>query len=313
MSLVVDPMSEPPPDGRRDTLRSLGRVGIWTFALDRQPAPKAGKFLADVESLGFRALWIPEGLGSKEAFAHAGVLLATSARLTVATGIASIWARDAVAMANGSRTLADAFPGRFVLGIGVSHESSVTRRGEVYRRPLARMREYLDAMAEAPYACPDPERPAPVVLAALGPRMLELAAGRAAGAHTYFVPPEHTEIAREVMGAGPFLSPEQAAILETDPDRARRIARKYMSGYVDLPNYANNLVRLGWSEDDLSDGGTDKLVDAIVAWGDEEAISSRVQAHLDAGADHVSVQMLGERSADLPTEQLRRLVPAFVP
>jgi probable F420-dependent oxidoreductase len=302
-----------PMDRPSDVLASLGRVGIWTFALDRQPAPEAREFVADVESLGFRALWIPEGLGSKEAFAHAAVLLASSQRLNVATGIASIWARDAVAMANGARTIGDAYPGRFVMGIGVSHESSVTRRGEVYRQPLTRMREYLEAMASAPHACPDPERPVPVLLAALGPKMLELTAEHTAGAHTYFVPPEHTEVAREVMGPGPFLSPEQAVVLETDPDRARRIARKYMSGYIELPNYANNLLRLGWSADDLSDGGTDKLVDAIVAWGDVDAIAARVQSHLDAGADHVSVQPLGERSADLPTGQLRALAPALVP
>ncbi len=295
-----------------DILASLGPVGVWTIALDRQRAPAERGFVADVEALGFRSLWIPEGLGSKEAFSHAALLLASSTRLTVATGIASIWARDAVAMANGARTLADAYPERFVLGIGVSHESTVNRRGEVYRKPLARMGRYLDAMAEAPHAGPDPERPAPLLLAALGPKMLELAAERTAGAHTYFVPPDHTEVARAVMGEGPFLSPEQAVVLETDPDRARRVARKYMSGYIGLPNYAKNLLRLGWSEDDLSGGGTDKLVDTLVAWGDVEAIAARIQSHLDAGADHVSVQALGERSADLPTEQLRAMAPVFL-
>jgi probable F420-dependent oxidoreductase len=298
---------------REGALASMGRVGIWTFTLDRQPAPMARDFLRHVQDLGFRALWIPEGLGSKEAFSHAAVLLSSSERLIVATGIASIWARDAVAMANGARTLADAYPERFVLGIGVSHESSVERRGQLYRQPLKRMREYIDAMEKAPHACPDPEKPAPLLLAALGPKMLELAAQRAAGAHTYFVPPEHTEVAREVIGSGPFLSPEQAVVVETDPDRARRIARKYMSGYIELPNYANNLVRLGWPEEDLSNGGSDKLVDAIVAWGDEEAIAARVQEHLDAGADHVSIQPLGERSADLPTEQLTALAPVLLP
>jgi probable F420-dependent oxidoreductase len=294
-------------------LGSIGRVGVWTFALDRQRAAEAREFVAQVEALGFRALWIPEGLGSKEVFAHTSLLLSASRSLVVATGIASIWARDAVAMANAHRTVADAYPGRFVLGIGVSHESSVDRRGHVYNRPLSRMRAYLDAMESAPHACPDPEKPAPLLLAALGPKMLELAAERTAGAHTYFVPPEHTEVAREVMGQGPFLSPEQAVVLETDPDRARQVARKYMSGYIGLPNYANNLMRLGWKEEDLSNGGSDSLVDAIVAWGNEEAIAARVQAHLDAGADHVSVQALGERSADLPTAQLRALAPALVP
>src|SRR3989441_7611991 len=295
------------------TLTWMGRVGVWTFTLDRQPAPKARHFLRQVDELGFRALWIPEGLGSKEVFSHASVLLSANDRLIIATGIASIWARDAVAMANGARTIADAYPGRFVLGIGVSHDSSVERRGHRYERPLSRMRDYLTAMEKAPHACPDPDQPAPLLLAALGPRMLELAAERTAGAHTYFVPPDHTEVAREVMGSGPFLSPEQAVVLGTDPERARAIARKYMRGYIDLPNYAHNLLRLGWTEEDFSEGGSDKLVDAVVAWGNEEAIARRVQEHLDAGADHVSIQPVGEHSADLPSEQLKALAPALLP
>jgi probable F420-dependent oxidoreductase len=305
--------SSGPAEAAHDTLVSLGRVGVWTFALDRQRAPAARQFVADMEQLGYRALWIPEGLGSKEVFTHASLLLSASSSLVLATGIASIWARDAVAMANANRTVADAYPGRFVLGIGVSHQSSAERRDHVYDRPLSRMRQYLHAMEKAPHACPDPERPAPLLLAALGPKMLELAAERSTGAHTYFVPPEHTEVARQIMGQGPFLSPEQAVVLETDPDQARRRARKYMSGYIELPNYANNLLRLGWLEEDLSNGGSDKLVDAIVAWGDEEAIAARVQSHLDAGADHVSVQILGEHSADLPTDQLAALAPLLIP
>lgn len=287
-------------------------MGVWTFALDRQRAEDARAFVRQVETLGYPGLWIPEGLGSKDAFAHAGRLLAASERLVVATGIASIWARDGYAAANGSRALADAYPGRFVLGIGVSHSYTVERRGHAYERPFLAMRSYLEAMDTARYGGPQPDRPAPLLLAALGPKMLELAAERAAGAHTYFVPPEHTEVARTVLGPEPFLSPEQAVVLETDPVRARAVARKYMGGYLGLPNYANNLRRLGWVDEDLADGGSDRLVDAIVAWGDVEAVAARVRAHLEAGADHVSVQALGERSADLQTGQLGELAGAML-
>jgi probable F420-dependent oxidoreductase len=297
---------------RRDLAARLGRVGVWTFALDRVSAAEERAFVAELEALGFRALWIPEGLGSKEAFAHATTLLAAGRSVLVATGIASIWARDSVAMANGARLLEDAFPGRFVLGMGVSHESTVARRGHVYRAPYRRMADYLDAMERARYGGPNTEGWPPIVLAALGPRMLALAAERTAGAHPYFVPVEHTELARRTMGEGPLLLPEQAAVLETDPGRARAVARSFMEHYLDLPNYANNLLRLGWSEEDLRGGGSDRLVDAIVAWGDVDAIRARVRAHLEAGADHVSVQVLTEDPRRLPTPELRELAPALL-
>ncbi|HEX9235851.1 MAG TPA: LLM class F420-dependent oxidoreductase [Actinomycetota bacterium] len=297
---------------RRELADAIGRVGVWTFGLDRQRAPAAGEFVREIEALGYRALWIPEGLGSKEVFAHASLLLGAGERIVVATGIASIWARDPVAMANGARALAEAYPGRFVLGIGASHAYSVELRGGRYERPYSRMQAYLDAMEKARYAGPEPDRPAPLVLAALGPKMLRLAADRAAGAHSYFVPVEHTGFAREALGEGPLLLPEQAAVLERDAERARSIARKYMGNYLGLPNYANNLLRLGWKEEDLSEGGTDRLVDAIVAWGDVDALRGRVREHLDAGADHVSVQLLRERSRDLPTEDYRELAAALL-
>lgn len=297
---------------RRDLAARLGRVGVWTFALDRASASEARAFVAALEEMGFRALWIPEGLGSKEAFAHAATLLAAGRSLVVATGIASIWARDPVAMANGARALEDAFPGRFVLGMGVSHEFSVSHRGHEYRHPYRRMVAYLQAMEEARYGGPNKQGWPPMVLAALGPRMLALAAERTAGAHSYFVPVEHTEFARQTMGPGPLLMPEQAAVLETDPGRARAVARAFMEHYLELPNYANNLRRLGWREEDLAGGGSDRLVDAIVAWGDVEAVRARVRAHLDAGADHVSVQVLTEDPRRLPTPELRELAPALL-
>jgi probable F420-dependent oxidoreductase len=299
-------------DAQRADLRAtLGPVGVWSFALDRQPFDRERALAGELEAMGWPAVWIPEGLGSKEAMAHSALLLASTERLIVATGIASVWARDAYAMANGARYLAEAYPGRFVLGIGASHSSTVELRGQAYLKPYSRIVATLDAMEEAKYAGPQPQRPAPVVLAALGPRMLRLAAERAAGAHPYFVPVEHTTVAREALGPEPFLAPEQAAVIETDPTTARQIARRYMAGYIDLPNYANNLRRLGWSDSDLADGGSDALVDAIVAWGDAGKVAERVRRHLAAGADHVSVQLLLASSREFPLEGYRELRAAL--
>jgi probable F420-dependent oxidoreductase len=298
--------------GRR-VAAAIGRVGVWSFAFDRNPVAVEQEAVAEIEALGYPALWIPEGLGSKDALTHASLLLAGGRRIIVATGIASIWARDPVAMANGARALGDAYPGRFVLGIGVSHRTTVDRRGAfTYRRPYVRMRDFLEAMDAARYPVRDgPEAP-PRVLAALGPRMLRLAAERAAGAHPYFVPVEHTAAARETLGPEPLLAPEQAVVLETDPEKARGVARDYMGHYLKLENYAGNLIRLGWTEDDISGGGSDRLVDAIVGWGDVDAIRKRVREHLDAGADHVGVQPLTEDPAVIPLVQLRELAPALL-
>ena len=212
-----------------------------------------------------------------------------------------------MAMANGARTLADAYPGRFVLGIGVSHAPSVATRGHEYARPIATMRDYLDAMDAASYRAPEPAEEAPRVLAALGPKMLELAAERTRGAHPYFTPPEHTAMARETMGAGAWLAPEQAFVLDTDPESARAKARDHMGYYLALDNYRRNLERLGYGADDFEGGGSDRLVDAIVAWGDVDAVRDRVKAHLEGGADHVCVQAIG----DDPLDELRQVAPAL--
>jgi probable F420-dependent oxidoreductase len=297
---------------RADVRSRLGPVGVWSFTLQAHPVAVAREAVVEIEEMGYPAVWFPESVGSKEVLSHAAILLAASSRIIAATGIASIWARDPMAAANGARGLADAFPGRFVLGLGVSHGPSVRKRGHEYERPLQRMREYLDAMDRSRYDSPEPEHPAPRVLAALGPKMLALAAERAAGAHPYFVPVEHTAVAREALGAGPVLCPEQAAVLETDPDVAREIARHHMVGYLWLPNYANNLRRLGWGEEDLADGGSDKLVDALVAWGDVDAIVERVRAHHAAGADHVPLQVLGHVPGEIPLRELRELAPALL-
>jgi probable F420-dependent oxidoreductase len=290
----------------------IGRVGIWTFALELQPAARAQEAAAELESLGYPALWIPEAMG-REALTHAGLLLAGTRRITVATGIANVWARDAMTMAAGQKTLDEAYPGRFLLGIGVSHAPLVEgMRGHRYEKPLSFMRRYLDAMDAAPFLAAPPSGPGRRVIGALAPKMLALAAQRTAGAHPYFVPPEHTARAREIMGPGPLLAPEQAVVLETDPTTARAIARAHMRMYLGLPNYTNNLRSLGFGDDDLRDGGSDRLVDAIVAWGDVDAILARVRAHHAAGADHVCVQVLPADPRALPLPEWRTLAPALL-
>ena len=297
---------------RHDSLRrALGRVGVWSFGLQANMAAEAQAGVAAWEAQGYGATWVPESIGSKEAFSHAAVLLAASPRMVVATGIANIYARDAAAMVSGARTLVDAYPDRFVLGIGVSHAPSVRARGGSYGRPIETMRAYLDAMDAAAWTGPAQAGRPPVVLAALGPRMLELAAERADGAHPYFVPVEHTRIARERLGAEPVLAVEIAAVLDPDGARARETARAFATRYLGTENYANNLRRLGWSDDEIAGGGSDRLLDALVAQGGVEAIAGRVREHLNAGADHVCVQLRAPGAADLCVEGYAELRAAL--
>jgi len=297
----------------RDALReSLGRVGVWSFALESMSAAGEAEAAAEIESLGYRALWVPEAVESREVFSHAGWLLVSTERLVVASGIASMWARDAAATANGWRMLSDAYPGRFLLGLGVSHAGSVGRRGHEYRRPFSAMRDYLDAMDLAGSTAPEPESLPRMVLAALGPRMLGLASERALGAHPYFVPVEHTAFARQRLGPGPVLAVEQTAVLETDPAIARRIARRFAVGYLQTENYARNLRRMGWTDADVQGQGSDALIDAVVAWGDADKIALRARQHLDAGADHVCVQVVAEDDLDPCLDELRELAPALL-
>ena len=284
----------------------IGRVGVWSVLPDQWPAARGAELARAIEDLGFTTLWIPETAVSKDVFAHSALLLGATKKLIVATGIANIWARDPVAMRNGERALAEAYPGRFVLGLGVSHEPAVRRRGGKYEKPLEHMRAYLDAMDGARYAGPEPAEPAPRVLAALGPKMLALAGERTAGAHPYFVPLEHTPFARKILGPTPLLAVEQAVVLEEDVTRAREIARTHMGGYLRLENYATSLRRLGWNDLDLK-GPSDALVDAVVGHGDAEALVARVRAHLATGADHVCVQVLN----DDPLPALRALARAI--
>jgi len=305
----VTPKRNPFP--REELADSIGPVGVWTFALDPQPAARARELVAEVEELGYGAVWIPEGFGSKEAFAHAGILLAATNRLVVSTGIASIWARDPMAMSNGAKALAEAYPGRFLLGIGASHQVRAEGRGHEWGgKPYSKMRSYLDAMDAMPGPEITPE--APRVLAALGPRMLALARDRASGAHPYFVPVEHTVRAREILGPDRLLAPEQLAVLETDPAKARAIGREFISHYIALPNYANNVRRLGFGDDDFAEPYSERLVDAVTAWGDTEAIRARVRQHHEAGADHVALQVVGEDASEFPIRQLRELARALL-
>jgi probable F420-dependent oxidoreductase len=298
--------------GGRRLAQRMGRVGVWSFALQRLAAAEEGSVAREIERLGFAAAWIPESLGSKDVFAHAAILLAATERLVIAPGIANIYARDPMAMSNGAKALGEAYPGRFVLGIGVSHAPSVATRGSSYGKPIETMTTYLDAMAAAQYAAPEPDPPVPLVLAALGPRMLELAAARADGAHPYFVPVEHTPIARRHLGAEAFLGVEQAAVLTTDRAAGLAIGHAFARNYLALPNYANNLRRLGWTDDELAGEGSERLVDAVIAIGDVDAIVRRVRAHLEAGADHVCLQLREARSTDPALAAYRELAAALL-
>jgi probable F420-dependent oxidoreductase len=297
---------------RAQVLRDrIGRVGVWLGSIGLEPATDERAAIARIERLGYGAAWFGEAPTNREALSHAGLLLGASERLMVATGIASIWARDAVAAINGANTLNEAYDERFLLGLGVSHAPAVSSRGHDYAKPLTAMRTYLDAIDEHTYGAPSPEHPSPVLLAALRSKMLELARRRTAGAHPYFVPPTHTAKARAILGPVPLLAPEQAVVLETDPTRARELGRRHMAVYLGLPNYVNNLRVLGYDDADFPDGGSDRLVDAIVAWGDDQAIAGRVREHLDAGADHVAIQAYAD-SASKALAQLERLAPTLL-
>lgn len=285
-----------------------GRVGLWTAALEAVEPAAVPDVVAALEAQGWDALWFGEAYG-REAFTAAQLYLSASTRMAVATGIASIYGRDAVAASSAGRLLADLHPGRFVLGLGVSHAPLVERmRGHAYGRPLQAMTEYLGAMDAAPWLSAGGQAPAPRVLAALGPRMLELARDRADGAHPYLVTPKHTAQAREVLGTGPLLAVEQAVVLSDDADVVRARAHWHLEIYTGLPNYRASWVRQGFGDDDFVRGGSDRLKAAMVVGG-EQAIAARVREHLDAGADHVCLQVLGPDASTPPVDDWARLAP----
>jgi probable F420-dependent oxidoreductase len=301
-------MSQEQVEALRDR---IGRVGVWLGSIGLEPARQERAAIGRIEELGYGTVWFGEGPANREAMSHAALLLQASERLVIATGIANIWARDAAAAINGANTLNEAYDERFLLGLGVSHAPIVDSRGHDYAKPLTAMRTYLEAIDEHTYGGPSPEHPSPIVLAALRPKMLELARERTAGAHPYFVPPAHTAKAREILGPGPLLAPEQVVVLEPDAARAREVGRRHMASYLQLPNYVNNLRALGYGDADFADGGSEQLVDAIVAWGDEEAIAGRVREHFDAGADHVAIQAYAE-NAGAALAALERLAPVLL-
>ena len=289
----------------------LGRIGLWTHALDPLPWTQARDVALEIEQLGFGTLWLPEAV-NRDAIVHSTLLLGATTDLVLATGIVPLYARDAMATNAAWRTLEEAYPGRFVLGLGVSHKPMVeTIRKTTYSPPLATMRQYLDDMDASLFLAAQPTTPPRRVLAALGPKMLALSAERADGAHPYHATPEHTAIAREIVGPDKILAVEQSVVLSTDPEEARRIARASLAIYLGLPNYANNWKRLGFTDADLADGGSDRFVDAVVAWGADDAIKSRVEQPLDAGAGHVCIQVIPTHGGT-PIEEWRRLSAALL-
>ncbi|MEV6082334.1 LLM class F420-dependent oxidoreductase [Streptomyces parvulus] len=283
-------------DTKASLRESVGRYGVWSVQLradDPSGAAERAEAAAELEQLGYGALW----LGGNTSAAHAAPLIAATSRLVVGTSIQSIWEHEVAETAASFAELEVAHPGRFVLGLGVSHGPRVKE----YSRPYSTMVDYLDALDRAGM------RSGHRVLAALGPKMLDLSRDRAAGAIPYLVTPEHTAQARERLGAAPLLAPEFKVVLDSDPARARATARAYLGRYLALPNYTKNFLNLGFTDADVADGGSDRLIDAVFAWGDDDTVRTRIDAFLDAGADHVALQVVEDDMSRAPREGWRRL------
>lgn len=267
----------------------LTRTGVWFFT-DAMTSNQAAEFVKRIEQLGYSALWLPETVG-RNPFAHASWLLANTSSLIVATGIANIYHREPGVTVAAQNTLAEQSDNRFLLGLGVSHKPMVEGvRGLQYGKPVTTMRTYLEQMAASPYSAIPPSTKPPTVIAALGPKMLELAKDKTDGAHPYFTSPRHTREARDILGPDALLCVEQKVILETNANTAREAARRAAGMYQGLPNYRNNWIRMGLTEDDINIPGSDAFIDETFAWGDVDAIKQRIQEHYDAGATHVCVQ-----------------------
>jgi probable F420-dependent oxidoreductase len=280
----------------------LGKVGIWSAPLRRGDPGEICDAAAELEEVGFESLWIPGSSGGP-IFGDVERLLEATKSAVIGTSVLNLWAYEPAEVGAECARLAAAHGNRFLLGIGVSHGPMVAKMGEVYEKPLAKTRRYLDALDAPPNPVPADGR----VLAALGPRMLELARDRAAGAHPYLVTPEHTAFARSVLGDGPLLAPVQMVLLDDASTSARETARAHLARYLELPNYTNNLLKFGLTPDDLLDGGTDRFVDAAVAWGNLDAIARRIDEHLAAGADHVALQVVRPNGSELARDEWRRL------
>jgi probable F420-dependent oxidoreductase len=265
-------------------MRQLGKLGVW-YPIDRLDAAGIRRLLRTVEDLGYSTFWYPEALGY-ESLSIASFMLANTERLIIGSSIANIYARDPYTARRGLRTLSSLYNDRFILGLGVSHAPMVERRGHAYDKPVPTMRRYLDALYENPSNTAD----WPLMIAALGPLMLKLAAERTAGALPYNVTPEHTREARVALGPDKLLVVEQKVCLETEATMARRLARRALDPYMAMTNYRNNWLRIGFTEADLADGGSDRFIDAMVLWGDAATIARGLAAHLQAGADQVCIQ-----------------------
>jgi probable F420-dependent oxidoreductase len=289
---------------------AIGNTGVW-IRTDAMTARETAELARRVEALGYGAFWFPEILG-RNAFVQAGWLLAATERLHVATGIANIFLREPYATATAQRALAEQSEGRFVLGLGISHAPFVEHvLARSYRSPVSALERYLDGMEAIPYEAPEPRASTPTVLAALGPRLLRLAARRTVGSHSYLVPPEHTARAREILGPEPWLCVEQKVLLEREPSKARRVARAACAFYLGLSHYQKSMRRLGFEEDDLAAGGSDRLIDALVAWGDEQDLARRLREHRDAGATHVCLQPIDPDASPRPDPRaLEALAPS---
>jgi probable F420-dependent oxidoreductase len=290
-----------------DSLERLhGTVGIWTATHESLPPQQSGEIASELESLGYSALWFPEAWG-REAFTNASFLLASTSTMKIASGIANIWGRDAVNASNATKTLNAAFNGRFILGLGVSHQPLIERmRGHQYTTPLKAMRDFLTAMDSAPMFAYEGEQSYARVLAALGPKMLELAREKSDGVLPYLVTPEHTQQARIAVG-DKFVGVEQAVVLGQNREEFLRRAHAHLEIYTGLDNYKNSWRRLGFSDEDFVRGGSDRLCDAMVVHGDEDVILQRVNEHQQAGADHVCLQVLGGEANTPPRDEWRRL------
>jgi probable F420-dependent oxidoreductase len=290
-------------------LRTLGAYAVT----ESMTAPQIKEFALKAEKLGYGAMWFPEALG-RDPFALAAYILGSTSNLVVGTGIANVWKREASAMIGAGRTLAEMYPDRFILGIGISHGPMMSQLGIDYTKPLTFMREYLSKMKSAPYTAPRPPSDPPIIVAALLPKMLQLAASETSGTFPVYITPEQTGRIRKAIGPDKWICVQQVVMLENDAGKARRAARAIIAFYLGLPNYLQSLRTLGFDEKDFANSGSDRLVDAMIAWGDERKIRERIAAHYEAGATHVSITCV--RSEGSPRERALpddRALESFAP
>lgn len=291
--------------GRMERMQMTG-TGVWSSGLRYGERSEVTEAAAELEELGYTAMWIPDVGGNL--FERVDDLLAATSHAVIATGILNIWMHTPAETSERHRAMVSAHGARLMFGLGVSHAPLIdAATSETYEKPLAKMRGYLDELDALDHPLPAGQR----ALAALGPKMRALAGERTAGVHPYLGTTALTRISREELGPDALVAPEQAAVLSTDVDHARSIARMHLAGYLGLPNYANSIVRVGFDEADLADGGSDRLVDALVVHGDEQAIADRVAEHHEGGANHVCVQVLTGNPLELPLDQWRRLAPVL--